>query len=238
MAPSISLTLGPLEPLRPLLEAAAELAGGPVWLVGGTVRDLLLGRPLHDVDLVLPRDSATVARRLADRLEGTFVPLGEPHGMARVVLAAPASLHFDLTDFRGANLDADLGGRDVTVDALAVELGALLRGPTEIRDPTGGLGDLVARRLRACRSTAFTDDPLRVLRLLRLAHQLDFGIEPDTERMARSAAPALASVSAERVRDELTHVLKLPPERPRHPPGRRVVGPSPGPARDRGDAGG
>ena len=214
MAPSISLTLVPLEPLRPLLEAAAELAGGPVWLVGGTVRDLLLGRPLHDVDLVLPRDSATVARRLADRLEGTFVPLGEPHGMARVVLAAPASLHVDLTDFRGANLDADLGGRDVTVDALAVELGALLRGPTEIHDPTGGLGDLVARRLRACRSTAFTDDPLRVLRLLRLAHQLDFGIEPDTERMARSAVPALASVTAEPVRDELTHVLKLPRSAP------------------------
>ncbi len=214
MAPSVSLTLGPLEPLRPLLEAAAELAGGPVWLVGGTVRDLLLGRPLHDVDLVLPRDSATVARRLADRLGGTFVPLGEPHGMARVVLAAPASLHFDLTDFRGANLDADLGGRDVTIDALAVELGALLRGPTEVHDPTGGLGDLAARRLRACRSTAFTDDPLRVLRLLRLAHQLDFGIEPDTERMARLAAPALTSVSAERVRDELTHVLELPRSAP------------------------
>src|SRR5262245_46098666 len=117
MTPSVSLTLGPLEPLRPFLEAAVEVAGAPVWLVGGTVRDLVLGRPLHDVDLVLPSESGAAARRLADRLGGTFVPLGEPHGMARVVLAAP-SLHFDLTDFRGSNLDADLMGRDVTVDAL------------------------------------------------------------------------------------------------------------------------
>jgi putative nucleotidyltransferase with HDIG domain len=214
VAPSIALTLGPLEPLQHILAAAVELAGGPVWLVGGTVRDLLLARPLHDVDLVLPSDSATVARRLADRLGGTFVPLGEPRGMARVVLATPPSLHLDLTDFRGPSLDADLGGRDVTIDALAVELGALLRGPAEIRDPTGGLGDLGARRLRACRSTAFADDPLRVLRLLRLAHQLDFAIEPETERLARSATPALASVSAERVRDELTHVLRLPRSAP------------------------
>ena len=120
----------------------------------------------------------------------------------------------DLGAKYSANFAYGLGGRDVTIDALAVELGALLRGPTEVHDPTGGLGDLAARRLRACRSTAFTDDPLRVLRLLRLAHQLDFGIEPDTERMARSAAPALASVSAERVRDELTHVLKLPRSAP------------------------
>ncbi len=214
MTPSVSLTLGPLEPLRPFLEAAVAVAGGPVWLVGGTVRDLLLGRPLHDVDLVLPGDSVAAARRLADRLGGTFVPLGEPRGMARVVLGAPSSLHLDLTDFRGAGLDADLAGRDVTVDALAVELGALLRGPAEIHDPTGGLGDLTARRLRACGSTAFRDDPLRVLRLLRLAHQLDFAIEPETERLARLEVPALVSVSAERVRDELTHVLRLPRSAP------------------------
>jgi len=214
VTPSVSLTFGPLEPLRPLLEAAVEVAAGPVWLVGGTVRDLLLGQSLHDVDLVLPGDSAAAARRLADRLGGTFVPLGEPRGMARVILPAPASLHFDLTDFRGPGLDADLAGRDVTVDALAVELGALLRGPAEIHDPTGGLGDLTARRLRACRSTAFADDPLRVLRLLRLAHQLDFAIEPDTERLARLSGPALASASAERVRDELTHILRLPRSAP------------------------
>src|SRR6185436_7536264 len=106
---------------------------------------LLLARPIHDIDLVLPGDSAAAARRLADRLGGAFVPLGEPHGMARVVLEGPPPLHLDLAEFRGPSLDADLAGRDVTVDALAVDLGALLGGPAAVHDPTGGLGDLTAR---------------------------------------------------------------------------------------------
>jgi putative nucleotidyltransferase with HDIG domain len=211
---ALSVTLGALEPLRPLLGAVAEVVGGPVWLVGGTVRDLLLERPIHDIDLALPGDSAAAARRLADRLGGAFVPLGEPHGMARVVLEGPPPLHLDLAEFRGPSLDADLAGRDVTIDALAVDLGALLRGPAAVHDPTGGLGDLAARRLRACGGAAFSDDPLRVLRLLRLAHQLGFAIEAETETLARSAAPALASVSAERVRDELTNILRLPRSAP------------------------
>jgi putative nucleotidyltransferase with HDIG domain len=204
-----TVALGPGELLRPLLASIAETVDGPAWLVGGAVRDLLLGRPLHDVDLALPRDSVMVARRLADRLAGAFVPLGEPHGMARVVVEGPPALHVDLADFRGPTLEADLAGRDVTIDALAVDLHALLRGPAAIQDSTGGLGDLAARRLRACRPTALADDPVRVLRLLRLAHQLQFAVEPATEALARSAAPALRSVSTERVRDELTHILRL-----------------------------
>ena len=209
-----SVTLGPLDPMRPLLAAVAETVGGPVWLVGGAVRDLLLARALHDVDLALPGGSGAVARRLADRLGGAFVPLGEPHGMARVVLAGPPPLQMDLADFRGPSLEADLAGRDVTVDALAVDLHALLRGPAAIHDPTGGLGDLARRRLRGCGPTAFADDPVRVLRVLRLGHQLGFAIEPETEALARASAPALALVSAERVRDELAHILRAPRSAP------------------------
>jgi poly(A) polymerase len=208
------VTLGSNDPMRLLLVAVAATVGGPAWLVGGAVRDLLLARPLHDVDLALPDGSAAAARRLADRLGGAFVPLGEPHGMARVVLAGPPPLQVDLADFRGPSLEADLAGRDVTVDALAVDLHALLRGSAAIQDPTGGLGDLARRRLRACRPTAFADDPARVLRVLRLGHQLDFAIEPETEALARAAAPALASVSAERVREELTHILRVPRSAP------------------------
>jgi putative nucleotidyltransferase with HDIG domain len=204
-----TVTLPAADPLRPVLVAVGEALGHPVWLAGGSVRDLLLGRPLHDVDLVLPAGSLGAARRLADRLEGAYVPLGEARGMARVVVPRPPAVHIDLADFRGPTLEADLAGRDFTVDALAVDLGALLRGPAPIRDPTGGLGDLAARRLRACRPTALADDPVRVLRALRLAQQLGLAIDPGTEALARAAAPALASVAAERVRDELTHVLRL-----------------------------
>ena len=206
---TVLATLGSSDPLRPLLAAVAEAIGSPAWLVGGGVRNLLLARTLHDVDLALPDGSGAAARRLADRLGGAFVPLGEPHGMARVVLAGTPPLQVDLTDFRGPSLEADLAGRDVTVDALAVDLHALLRGPAAIQDPTGGLDDLARRRLRACGPTAFADDPVRVLRVLRLGHQLDFAIEPETEALARRSSPAVASVAAERVREELTHILRL-----------------------------
>ena len=130
--------------------------------------------------------------------------------MARVVLPGAPALHVDPADLRGPNLETDLGGRDVTINALAVDLGALLGGPAEIQDPTGGLDDLAARRLRACGRTAFGDDPVRVLRVLRLGHELGFTIEPETESLARAAAPRLSSVAAERVRDELTQLLRLP----------------------------
>jgi putative nucleotidyltransferase with HDIG domain len=207
---AVSVTLGPLEPLRPLLLTVAGTTGSPAWLVGGAVRDLLAGRPIHDIDLAIPGGSAAAARSLADRLGGAFVPLGEPHGMARVVLPGTPPLHVDLADLRGPSLEADLRARDVTINALAVDLGALLAGPAAIQDPTGGVDDLAARRLRACRPTAFADDPARVLRVLRLGHELGFEIEPETESLARAAAPMLSSVAAERVRDELTRLLRLP----------------------------
>ncbi len=195
---------------RPLLATVADTVGGPVWLVGGAVRDAALGRPaVADLDFALPAGSVEAARRLADRLEAAFVPLGEPHGMARVVVRGPAPAVLDLADFRGPSLDADLRSRDFTIDALAVSVPDLLRGPAPVVDPSGGLADLAARRLRACSPRAFVEDPVRVLRLLRLRHALGFVLEPETERLARAAVPAVRGVAGERVRDELTRMLSL-----------------------------
>lgn len=198
----------------PLLAAAAEVVEGPAWLVGGAVRDALLGRPVHDLDLALPRGSLDAARRLADRLGAAYVPLGEPHGMGRVVVESPVGAILDFADFRGPTLEADLAGRDVTVDALAVALGELLRGEAPVLDPLGGLADLAARRLRACGPTAFAGDPIRVLRVLRLAHELAFTLLPETERLARAASADLGRVAPERIRDELTRLLTLPAAAP------------------------
>jgi len=204
------LATAALGPALPLLAAAAAVVGGPAWLVGGAVRDALLGRPVAaDLDLALPGGSLEAARRLAERLGGAFVPIGEPHGMARVVVEEPAPAVLDLADFRGASLEADLRGRDFTVNALAVSVADLLRGPAAVVDSTGGLGDLAARRLRACGPRAFLDDPVRVLRALRLRHELGFTLEPDTERLAREAVPAVATVAGERLRDELTRMWRL-----------------------------
>ena len=215
MMPAVGATLAAesLGPLGVLLSVVADGLGGPAWLVGGAVRDALLGRPVEDLDLALPAGSLEAARRLADRLGAAFVPLGEPHGVARVVVRGPAGTRpilIDLADFRGPTLDADLAGRDVTVNALAVPLDRLLRGPAPVIDPTGGLADLAAGRLRACSRTAFAADPVRVLRLLREAETLGFVIDPTTEREARAAVPRLDTVAAERVRDEVTRLLRLP----------------------------
>lgn len=207
---SVNLTREAFGTALPLLVAAAEVIGGPAWLVGGAVRDALSDRPVRDLDLALPAGSLDAARRLADRLGAAYVPLGEPHGMGRVVVESPGTAILDFADFRGPTLEADLAGRDVTVDALAVALGELLLGEAPVLDPLGGLADLAARRLRACRATAFADDPIRVLRVLRLAHQLAFTIVPETERLARAASADLGRVAAERVRDELTRLLALP----------------------------
>ena len=206
--PTLSTTA--VASLQPQLAAIAATVEGPAWLVGGVVRDALLGRPLRDLDVVVPSGSVAAARRLADRLGGAVVPVGAAHGVGRVVLSGPRRTVIDLADFRRPDLDADLAARDVTVDALAVSLEALLAGLASIHDPTGGLGDLAARRLRACGASSFVDDPVRVLRLIRLAHELAFTVEVETERWARAAARRLHDVAAERVRDELTRILALP----------------------------
>lgn len=208
-----SLHLASLGPFAPLVARVTEALDGPAWLVGGTVRDALLGRTIEDLDLALPAGSLEAARRLANRLGAAFVPLGSPYGVARVVVREPdppRRLLIDLADFRGPSLNADLAGRDVTVNALAVPLADLRAGPVPVIDPTGGLADLAARQLRACSASSFRDDPVRVLRLLREAQALGFAVEPATAQLARAAVPRLAGVAAERVRDELTRLLRLP----------------------------
>lgn len=205
-----SLALAAFGDAAHLLRAARAAIAGPAWLVGGAVRDALLGRPVHDLDLALPGASLDAARRLADRLGGAFVPIGAPHGVARVVVPGPPSFRLDLADLRGPTLEADLRGRDVTVNALAVPLETLCAGSAPVLDPLGGLDDLRARRLRACGPAAFRDDPVRVLRLLRLAHDLGFAVEAATERAARGGVGGLVRASAERVRDEVTELLRLP----------------------------
>lgn len=194
-----------------LLAEVAPFLPEPVYLVGGAVRDALLGRAVHDLDLALPHDSLETARRLADRLGGAFVPLHEQHRVARVVLRwEDQEYRVDLADFRADGIEGDLRDRDFTINALAVAVAPLIGGETPILDPTGGLGDLAARRLRVASLAAFEADPLRTLRAVRLAHGLGLGVEPETAALAATAAPALAAVAGERVREELFRLLALP----------------------------
>jgi tRNA nucleotidyltransferase/poly(A) polymerase len=184
------------------LGAAREaLAGQRAWLVGGAVRDRLLDRPTADLDLVVDADVRAAARALARAIRGPAFELSDEFGAWRV-LAADRSWQADLSPLRGGSLEADLALRDFTVNAIAEPLA----GGARI-DPHGGAADLAARRLRAVGPAAFADDPLRVLRLVRLAAQL--GLEPEraTIDLARGEAPRVAAVAQERVFAELKRVL-------------------------------
>jgi len=189
--------------------ARASLSPGEAgWLVGGCLRDELLGLPVKDIDIVLDGHPEPFARGLADRLGGGVFASSETYGTWRVVLDA---VHVDVAPLRGGEqsaapqadrLAADLRGRDFTVDALARPLDG-----RELVDPLDGIADLAARRLRLCSPGALRDDPLRVLRLFRLARAFGLLPEADAVDAARRAAPDLARVSGERVRDELCAVL-------------------------------
>lgn len=185
-------------PVARALLAAAE--GIRVLLVGGVTRDAALGRRLGDFDAVVERDGARIAERLASTLGGRAIALA-PGRFAALRIAAP-EIEIDLWDLEGGDLGADLARRDLTINAIALDLGS-----GALLDPHGGLADLAGRRLRAIGAQTFSEDPLRVLRLARLVVILEaFEIEGDTAQLARSAAPALTSVAGERIRDELAQL--------------------------------
>ena len=195
---------------RPLLEPLAEVPG--VYVVGGAVRDLLLGGRPADLDLVVEGDASAVAERLGgtavvhDRFGTSTVRLdGFTYDIARSrseTYAQPGAL----PDVAPAALEEDLKRRDFTVNSIAIGLdGALVALP-------GALDDLDAKRLRVIHDRSFIDDPTRLLRLARYASRLQFEIEPLTLELSRAAVGggALATVSGPRVGSELRLLAREP----------------------------
>jgi len=199
--PAIPINSPVLEAMRALLPAQV-----PVYLVGGAVRDAVLGRATHDLDFATPQ-GLKLAKKVADGLTGAFFPLDETFDTARVILQNPDGSResLDFAGYRGDSLEADLRGRDFTVNAVAMDLqtGAML-------DPLSGIADLRAKRLRACSETALSDDPVRILRAVRQAAEFGFSIDPETRKLMKAAVPRLPQISPERLRDELFKMLAGP----------------------------
>ena len=175
--------------------AAEVLAGEDAWVVGGAVRDELLGRPLVDLDVAC-RDPERAARAYAGRTaaRGVF-PLSERWGAWRVALEDGRTA--DFTALRDG-IETDLATRDFTINAMAVPLAG-----DGLVDPFEGRRDLTARILRAVSPSVFSDDPLRLLRAVRLEEELGFRLDAETERLAREHAPLVAEPAGERILDEL-----------------------------------
>jgi poly(A) polymerase len=181
--------------LRPLFAEA------DAHFVGGCVRDARLGRPVTDVDVVVPGDPAPAARRLARATGGAPFALSEAHGAWRVVLDGRT---VDVTARRGGDIVADLGERDFTVNAMAIPVSG---ADDVVVDPFGGLGDLSERRMRLVSERVFSDDPLRLLRLARIAHELGFEVDADAERAARRDAHLADRAAGERIYAEMRRLL-------------------------------
>ena len=183
--------------------------GRRLWLVGGAVRDLLLHRTSDDMDLAVAGDAEEIARSLADAVGGAVFCYSERFPTWRVACEGG---HVDVAPLRAATIADDLRGRDFTLNALAREVGPA--GTGELLDPCGGLADLRARRLALCAPSALVDDPVRVLRVARLRHELKLTPAAGLDEAARAAAGRLATVSPERVEHELTVLLSLPAAAP------------------------
>jgi poly(A) polymerase len=212
-----------VSPVTDRLATAFRDAGHQLYLVGGPVRDALLGRPSEDLDFTTDaRPDAVLA--LVSPFGATWTT-----GIAFGTVGVQVDGHrCEITTFRsevydagsrkpevqfGRTIEGDLERRDFTVNAMAVALPVDAAKP--IVDPSGGLDDLVARTLRTpvAPQRSFDDDPLRMLRAARFAAQLGFDVAPEVVAAIRDMAGRLEIVSAERVRDELTKLLLSPDPR-------------------------
>jgi tRNA nucleotidyltransferase (CCA-adding enzyme) len=198
---SIAEELGPLDLPR----------GEGVYLVGGAVRDLLLGRESFDVDLAVEGDAIEFARGLGGEVTahgrfGTAVvrfPDGRQLDVVtcrRETYAAPAAL----PDVEPGTIEDDLARRDFTVNAMAASLGSDFGW---IRDPHGGRADLETKVIRVLHPGSFTDDPTRIFRAVRYETRLGFRMDPGTERLARAGMPGVGLLTPARLREEIVALL-------------------------------
>ncbi|MEA5573222.1 CCA tRNA nucleotidyltransferase [Calothrix sp. UHCC 0171] len=178
-----------------------DLLPQPVYLVGGAVRDGILGRKREylDLDFILPQDAVKTAKKLATHYKAGFVLLDKKRQIARVVFP---NATVDIAQQEGDNLETDLRRRDFTVNAIAFN-----PHTQEIIDPLQGYDDIEKRLLRMVSSKNLEDDPLRLMRGYRQAAQLGFNLDGETQVAIRQLAPLLCKVAAERFRTELGYML-------------------------------
>jgi poly(A) polymerase len=182
------------------------------YLTGGFVRDVLLGRDTADIDIALSSDVLELAPRVAVAVGGRYVLLDEVNGVGRVVVASRGTplagrrWQIDFSTVRG-DIWQDLGRRDFTVDAMAVELGEVGKDYVPLIDPFNGWDDLHRGVIRAVIETAMVSDAIRLLRAVRLAAELGFTIAGETELLIKRDYHLITTVAAERIREELLRLL-------------------------------
>ena len=172
MDPSIKINLEEINRLARQLEY-------PVYLVGGTVRDHLLGKPCSDYDLTAV-NAPEIARAWSQQSKMTRVPLDETPGHETYRVVLQPNLYFDFTTLQDHTIENDLSQRDFTINAMAISLPDFIEGKEVLIDPFNGQADLENKIVRVVQEQRFEDDPLRLIRAFRFASTLEFNIEPQT----------------------------------------------------------
>jgi len=193
----------------PVMKEVVSVAGDTeVYLVGGALRNLALGVPAApDYDFAVKDDIAAFAAEVAARLGGAHFALDAEAGVFRVVLKDGAKVTLDFTPLSPGGIDEDLGKRDFTVNAMAIPARSLFSPGSLPIDPFGGIEDARRRVIKAVSETVFDEDPLRMLRAVRLSRQYYLDITPDTFSLIKKKAGLIGKSSPERIRDEITELF-------------------------------
>jgi poly(A) polymerase len=182
------------------------------YLVGGFIRDMLLGRDTNDIDIAVEAEALETASGAAATLGGKYVPLDEENGVGRVVLPE-TKWQIDFTTIQGGIMQ-DLSRRDFSIDAMALELNKPFN-VANLLDPFHGRDDLRRGIIRAIDDKVFKADPVRLLRAIRLAAELGLTIESETESFIHRDHRLISDVPGERVREELLRLLAIAGAGPR-----------------------
>jgi tRNA nucleotidyltransferase/poly(A) polymerase len=185
--------------MNPVLKTILPKLGG-AYIVGGSIRDLLLGYPPSDYDLAVLGNPESFAAKIASKISGRTVKLGKPgEPLYRIV---SSGITVDVSGAKGDSIEADLAQRDFTINAMAYDLSM-----DAVIDPWGGRRDLSKKTIRMTSDTVFQKDPIRLLRAYRLAAVLDFKIDSKTEAAVTKDAFRIRLTAEERIRDELIRLF-------------------------------
>ena len=188
-------------------EISLRAKGSEIYIVGGWLRDTLLGKQNRDLDVITADNPIKLSKKIALSLKGRFVLLDKENKVYRVVLKNDPRLDYlDFSKMKGADIIKDLSNRDFTINSFAVPLREKI-SMRDLIDPFGGVKDLKAKKVRVTSRHAFTDDPLRILRAYRLASELGFTLTPETIKDIKDNASKIKQSAWERIRDELFKIL-------------------------------
>ena len=177
-----------------------------LYIVGGTLRDLILGRQYSDFDFSL-KGASILAKQYARNTKSALVPLDTTPGRETFRVVVKKNVHFDFSELQGNNIESDLSRRDFSINALAISLPNFIKGTKKYIDPHSGQKDIKNKVIRVLPGSAFTKDPLRMLRAFRFMSILEFKIESNTIKKIKTLHPKISRVSPERIWSELNLLL-------------------------------